>query len=471
MPSNHVLLRQIALTADTASITISNIPQTGYTDLLIKMKTKVTLNNGGRSYWGMRFNGDSSAIYGSRWTAGYDGSGTLALGNTTNSTATGIIVSSDGDSGANAFGSVELYIPSYAGTTYNKILHNEGVTGNTAGTQQMNAIVTGIWNSTAAINSITVFPNDGGDLVTGSMISIYGVANQNTTPLVSPKATGGDIVTTDGTYWYHAFLASGIFTPASGLSCDSLVIAGGGAGGAWYGGGGGAGGYIYSTSDSISSASVVTVGSGGAGATLVVGSNGSNSLFNSRSAIGGGYGGSTTTAPNSGGSGGGGVYGSNSGGAATSGQGNVGGNAVPDTSSNGNAGAGGGGAGAVGQSRSTNTNTDIGGNGGNGLSTWSSWGAATGTGQNISGTYWYAGGGAGGNGGYNAGGGSFATGGNGGGGAGQVRSTSAGNPGLSGKSATANTGGGGGAGSGGSSANSPVGGNGGSGIVIIRYAV
>jgi hypothetical protein len=42
--------------------------------------------------------------------------------------------------------------------------------------------------------------------------------------LNTAKATGGDSVTTDGTYWYHTFLSSGTFTPTEALTADYLSL-------------------------------------------------------------------------------------------------------------------------------------------------------------------------------------------------------------------------------------------------------
>jgi hypothetical protein len=89
-----------------------------------------------------------------------------------------------------------------------------------------------------------------------------------------------------------------------------------------------------------------------------------------------------------------------------------------------------------------------GGNGGIGLATYSAWGSATSTGQNVSGIYYYAGGG----GGYSD---YLSVGGNGGYGGG----------GHTGVDALANTGGGAGSG------NGSTGKNGGSGVVIVRYLI
>ena len=94
--------------------------------------------------------------------------------------------------------------------------------------------------------------------------------------------------------------------------------------------------------------------------------------------------------------------------------------------------------------------------GGDGLSTWSTWGSVTGYGQNIGGTYWFGGGGAGWNN-QNAVGG-----GDGGGANTAVNQSALGDTGM------ANTGGGGGTGGGNGAGYN--GGAGGSGLVIFRTA-
>jgi hypothetical protein len=314
-----------------------------------------------------------------------------------------------------------------------------------------------LWRSTAAISSITITAEAGaGYIVPGSTFSLYGIRAEGVTP--APKATGGTIYS-DSNYYYHAFSASGLFTPSQALTVDYLVIAGGGGGSTNEAGGGGAGGLrstltatgglgSLETPLSLSSATQYTVTVGGGGnAAGTNGVQGSNSVFASITSTGGGGGGNGGVAATSGGSGGGGgAYGSNAGGARTASpqQGFAGGSG---SFVNGGAG-GGGGAGAVG----INGSGTYAGNGGIGLEL-AVFATATGTGVNN----YYAGGG---------GGGAFtgstqSTGGLGGGGNG-----GAGTP-TAGSSALTNTGGGGG---GGGTGGSVVGGNGGSGLVIIRYA-
>jgi hypothetical protein len=440
MPANFVLLERTELNASAASVTFANIPQTGYTDLKVVLSTRTTDTTANDSTAiALQFNGDTASNYSRRSLVGDGASAT-----STNATTTSMRIGFTTTNGctANTFGNGEFYVPNYTGSTQ-KSVSADAVAENNSTTFIYSALNAGLWTGTAAITSITVL-TPSFSFLANSTFSLYGLAALGTTPVIAPKASGGNVIATDGTYWYHAFNSSGTFTPQTGLTCDALVIAGGGGGGNFaQSGGGGAGGLVGLTNQLLTTTSyAVTIGAGGAtggGSFNTQASDGTNSsIAGFTAAVGGGGAGTYDgRGGRNGGSGGGeGGRGGNAsgGGSGTAGQGFAGGNG---TTSN-NEGGGGGGAGAAG-------NTGGQAKGGNGLSTYSSWGAATNTGQNISGTRWYAGGG----GGYGAG----TSGGNGGGGG-------LGTPGV--LPGTANTGGGGGAWY-------DNGGAGGSGIIIIRY--
>ena len=434
MAANYVLLEKITVgAAGAASVTFSSIPQTGYTDLDVKMSARSTrASTQGDIYIypnGSSANGSDRTLVGtgSAVSSGTDAS--IYAGTITASTA----VSSS------AFSNNEFYFPNYTSASYKSISIDSVAESNEA--TMFAWLIAGLWSNTAAITSLQIVCGNSSNFTQYSTFYLYGVAKYGTTPAISPYATGGDTIMTDGTYWYHTFKATGIFTPLKALTCDVLVVAGGGGGNTVSGvgssnrgGGGGAGGLLYSASQSVSSAQTVTVGAGGSRGVYpsTYSTNGVNSQFGSITASVGGGTSNVSAAASSGGSGGGGNEGFN-GGAGTSGQGNAGANGSAAGSLQG---GGGGGAGAAGSSTT----------GGNGVSTYSSWATATGTGANGG---YYAGGGAG----APSGGAGLGGGGTGGGAS-------------DGGAGTANTGGGGGGS--GSSAN---GGAGGSGIVIVRYAV
>ena len=442
MPANYVLIGEYTTNATTTSVTISNIPQTSYTDLKLVWSARLASGSG---YALLDFNNLSTANFSHRVLEGTGSSVTTFVSGNTNY-AGGLVGAGDT---ANTFTNAELYIPNAFGSTAKSYSIDANTENNATAAYQ--DLVAGIWNNSAAITAIKLSTSSGAGFAANSSFSLYGIAAVGVTPTVLPKATGGDIITNDGTYWYHAFLSSGVFTPSSALSCNTLVIAGGGGGGNNRGGGGGAGGLVYSTQSLIATNYAVQVGAGGPGApsgTNTGGTSGTNSILNSATATGGGYGGGIVTLKNgaSGGSGGGGGgndgSGVGTGGAASpAGQGNAGGNG------NGNSAGGGGGSGAAGQ---TAPSTSSGGTGGAGLNTYSSLASATGTGASG----FYAGGGGGGS--YPSG---TVSGGSGGGGTGGSSSVGA-------TAATVNTGGGGGG-----SGETGAGGAGGSGIVIVRYTM
>jgi hypothetical protein len=433
-------LQSVALTSATTSITFSGIDQ-NYTDLVLVANTTVATASGNLV---MTFNGDA----------------TSGLYSKTQIEGTGSVVTSNRTTGANNIG-----LDSNMGSdTTNPSIHIINLTNysNTSGFKTIlhrqssfwsanpgTALRVGLWRNTNAINSITL-TSTSINFNAGSTFDLYGIKSG------APQALGGDLVTTDGNYWYHTFRTTQTFTPQRPLTVDYLVVAGGGGSGA-AGGGGGAGGYRTSIGGSsllvTTQAYSVTVGAGGVGTFENLGTNGSDSIFATITSTGGGGGASDYIGAangKNGGSGGGGPMNPTAG--ETAGTGNT-----PSTSpSQGNN----GGAGSI-------NGSAYGGGGGGGSSVAGSPGSSTaggaggaGTSNSISGSaVTYAGGGGGGT--------NFSTtagaGGAGGGGAGTVGAPTSGNAG------TVNTGGGGGGSGGGASGSS--GANGGSGIVIVRYPV
>jgi hypothetical protein len=448
MPANYVLIGEQTTSVNTASVTFSNIPQTGYTDLKVVASVR---NTTATTTGNVNFQVQINSL-----TTGYTGKwlyGTTSIGST-NANNTGIGTLTSANDTANAFSSVEIYLPNYTSSNV-KTYSVESVSDTNSTTIYELDMLAKLQSTTSPITSLT-FLCASDSLAAGSTFSLYGIAAFGTTPTVLPKATGGDIVVNDGTYWIHTFFSSGVFTPLSNLSCDYLVVAGGAGGGvdtfsgANRGGGGGGAGGLRSTvtatggggalesalSLTANTPVAVTIGAGGAGSAAGqnTGVSGSNSAFATITSTGGGGGGGHPSGNNfqglSGGSGGGSANNFVSGGSASpSGQGFAGGGGAFDPQYNGGGGGGAGAAGVTGTASAA-------GAGGAGVATTISGSSTT-----------YAGGGGG------RGGSGDAAGGAGGGGAG------------GGISGTVNTGGGGGA------ARNSTAGSGGSGIVIVRYTM
>jgi hypothetical protein len=444
MPNTLIPIQTYTLSATTASVTFSNIPQ-NYTDLKVVVSGRANAVDGGTASWMstlITINGSST---GSHRFIYADGSGAYSSSN--GSTIWTYTVGSNAT--ASTFGNFELYLPNYSSTTQNKPYSVDAVSEN-------NATLSGLWlhaglvSNTAAVTSLG-FATNTGSFVAGSTFTLYGISN-------GVKATGGTL-TVAGGYAYHTFTSTGSFIPSQRITgAEFLVIAGGGGGNYTRAGGGGAGGLLNPSSQTLNAGTTYTalVGAGGTAGSATASTSGSSSVFANYTAIGGGRGGGAggMGAGLSGGSGGGGGEG-NVGGAGTQGQGNNGSNAFSGFNT---AGAGGG-AGAVGGASAQT----VAGTGGVGL-ILNTWGSVTGTGQLSSGNYYYAGGGGGGVDDF----GRIGTvtageGGLGGGGRGQLSVVTAGTAG------TANTGGGGGGGGGRINEADGTGQPGGSGLIIIRY--
>ena len=437
----QLIAKQTVGVSGAASVTFSDIPQT-FTDLKVVMSTR----SSGTSSVQIQFNGSTSnrsniRLYGNgSVTASFSGSDVFTYQNRSSYTA-------------NTFDSSEIYIPNYTSSNFKSIsIDNVQENNATAVDMQLQA---GLWSQTAAITSLGFFPDSSQTFVQFTELSLYGISSNTTTQNISgPSAFGGDIIRTDGTYWYHTFLSSGVFTPLKNLTCDYLVVAGGGGGGNHNAGGGGGGGLRSTVTATGGGGTLETplsllanisyaasIGAGGAGGpqapTLNKGISGVNSTFATITSNGGAGGGTQNGAntPITGGSGGGGSGNGGSGSSGTTNQGFAGGSGVSGV----NAGGGGGGAGQVGVSASGTTA----GNGGNGV-------AVSITGSSVT----YAGGGGG-----SSQSGTQGAAGTGGASAGQLNAA---------VNATANTGGGAG---GRNRPDDGAGANGGSGIIVVRYAV
>ena len=445
MTTTHSLIASRTLNTSAASVTFTNIPQT-FTDLLIKVSGRSTTNTTGID---ILFNGSSTSYSNKRLY----GTGSSALSDSAATTYISNTMINDSTYTTSIFGNGEIYIPNYTSSN-NKSVSANGVSENNSTTALM-MLTAGLWSNTAAITTILLRPNTG-SFSADSCFFLYGIDSSSAQNKSVPYASGGDTVTTDGTYWYHTFTKSDNFIPWKNLTADILVVAGGG-GGSHYRAGGGGGGFSEQTGRSCiaNTPNLVVVGAGGPGlpetnniliSFLNYAGSGGNSRFDTIISDGGGGGGWKTGV--NGGSGGGGGLANGTGGSSTQGNtggatgyGNAGGNGMTDSVTYTNAG-GGGGAGAAG----SNATSSGGGNGGNGKSSSISGSSVT-----------YAGGGGGGTDNNSK---TRGTGGTGGGGDGGLGNST---PGSSG---TVNTGGGGGG-----NMEGVPGYNGGSGIVIVRYAV
>lgn len=167
MPTTMKLIAKSVLGSSAASVTFSSIPST-YTDLLIVHSARTTAIVGVN--WaivhinpnGSSANGSFRELFGNGSTAG-SGTGLRIHG--------GFVTPADNTS--NTFGSSEIYIPNYAGST-NKSFSTTGLSENNA-TAALIDVAASLWSSTAAITSIDIVPGQGTNFATNSSFFLYGI--------------------------------------------------------------------------------------------------------------------------------------------------------------------------------------------------------------------------------------------------------------------------------------------------------
>lgn len=159
------------LVGSAASVTFSSIPS-GYRGLLLQVQARGDTAAANTSV-GLRFNGDSSAIYDQQTLL--SAATTVAASESINATSASLGDMAANTATAGAAGAFSVMIPNYAGTTFWKqfISGNQLATGTGTGTIHDRQFV-GRWRSTAAVNQITLTPA-AGNFVAGSTFVLYGM--------------------------------------------------------------------------------------------------------------------------------------------------------------------------------------------------------------------------------------------------------------------------------------------------------
>ena len=174
MANTYTLIASVTVgSGGASSMAFSSIPAT-YTDLIVKISARGTRNNSGSQTVSLRFNSDSGANYSNRRLYG-DGSTTASDSGSGDTYGTAGYVSKTFDT-ANTFGSCEIYVPNYAGST-TKSYSSDGVEENNA-TLAYASIVAGLWSGTAAITAISLYASNGSfNWEQYSTATLYGIKN------------------------------------------------------------------------------------------------------------------------------------------------------------------------------------------------------------------------------------------------------------------------------------------------------
>ena len=159
--NTYVALATQTLGSAAASVTFSSISGS-YTDLILVANAQTTTNQDALR---AQFNSDTATNY--SYTQLY-GLGT-STGSNRGTSQTGVRLSNGAPNSGSEFGVSISHIMNYSNsTTYKSILSR------TVSSYITSSFV-GLWRSTSAITSITVYPENGGNIFTGSSFTLYGI--------------------------------------------------------------------------------------------------------------------------------------------------------------------------------------------------------------------------------------------------------------------------------------------------------
>jgi hypothetical protein len=169
VPDTFIKIASVTVgSGGASSIDFTSIPST-WTDLVVKASLRDTYTGAVTRPFILKLNGSSSS-YSAKFLLGdgasassfSDTSGYIGYETTTTTTA-------------NTFASLDIYLPSYAGSNY-KSYSIDGVTENN-GTTANASLAASLWSNTAAVNQVTLYPFSGNNFVQYSTAVLYGIKN------------------------------------------------------------------------------------------------------------------------------------------------------------------------------------------------------------------------------------------------------------------------------------------------------
>ena len=165
-------IAQQTLSSPVSFVTFSSIPAT-FTTLILIVSTASSTGGTGTASIQMQFNGDSGGNYDWVYILGTISAATSGDAGSQTSLFVGNIPQA-GDA-TNSAGSATITIPSYAATTFlhNFLANNFAIANSLTGSALQLIQTGGVWNNTAAINSITLNCSSG-NFIAGSVFTLYG---------------------------------------------------------------------------------------------------------------------------------------------------------------------------------------------------------------------------------------------------------------------------------------------------------
>lgn len=164
------LISSVTTASNQASISFSSIAGS-YRDILLHITGRTNRSGNDNDNILIRFNGDTAANYGHGRTGFF---GTSSFGETGTSETSGIVGTLSAATSQSGFpGFINLTIPQYAATTWKKFV--QGLGGSVGSGAPINIQNHFYWNSTSAITSISIAPQNGTFFIDGTIADLIGV--------------------------------------------------------------------------------------------------------------------------------------------------------------------------------------------------------------------------------------------------------------------------------------------------------
>lgn len=174
MANTYTLITSQTLGSNTATITLSSIPQT-YNDLQLIL----TAGNDTVGTIFVRANGSSTAVYNGSWMYG-TGSGSTAINYDNNDNGyRGYGGAQSGTALSNGFlAANRIYIGNYSSTTRNKPMEWINEQSSNVTNNGLTGLGYNVWKNNTAISSLTIVGlSDLGLMTTGTSVALYGIKN------------------------------------------------------------------------------------------------------------------------------------------------------------------------------------------------------------------------------------------------------------------------------------------------------
>jgi len=165
MPATFEPIASTTLSAATASVTFSSIPQT-FTDLVLVIGNALTTVNGYAYTFGV--NGDTNSNYSGTILAG-NGSA-VASARYSNISQTQTYFAGYYGLSTTDVATMLVNFQNYSNTTTNKTV----IARSSAASKHAEASVW-LWRSTSAINQITIYSQSGANIASGTTLNLYGI--------------------------------------------------------------------------------------------------------------------------------------------------------------------------------------------------------------------------------------------------------------------------------------------------------